>query len=110
MAKAWKELERRVAIFWSRIFPEAKRNPLSGSVDDSTHADVKNMPIYIEAKHSGRVPFHQVYLKSCEQARKEGKDITVVHFHSKGSPIIITMMSQDDLDKLMVRYGESWPR
>lgn len=107
MAKAWKELELRIAEKLRPIFPLAKRNPLSGIVDDSTHADIKNIPIYIEAKHSSRVPFMRVYLGAREQARREGKEITMVAFHSKGSPFVIAMMDLEELVKLVMDRARS---
>lgn len=92
MSKHWKNIERKVAVFFG-----SERTPLSGGNSKITRSDSIHDKLFIETKYRKEHAVINLWRNTKELAKKENKT-PVVCLAEKGKPGFFVMVHSDDLE------------
>lgn len=98
-SNTWKNVERRVAKFFS-----AERTPLSGGNSKHTRSDSLHDKLFIETKHRKKMAIWTLYDKTKELAKKEDK-IPILALHEKHRKGFLICMHKDNYDNIKLKDG-----
>lgn len=90
--KAWKAVERRVAVFFSTV-----RNSLSGGNSKLTRSDSLHQHFFIDCKHRQQFAHHKTLGEIAKIAEQEDKLPVLVTQQKYATGFVVSLRSEDVL-------------